>query len=199
MLSGAVLSGGVSSRFGQDKGKVVLGPYPMVVHVVRALSQVADEVVVAVASGRKEDYARLLGGDVRVVEDRQSGRGPLQGLVTALEASRGDYVQVCPCDTPFIKPAVCETVIRHARGRDGAVPVVRGYFEPLHAVYRRSPCLEAFAETLDSGSRKVKDSYQVLDLTPVEEDLIRGVDRDLASFVNINSDEDLRRAEALLD
>ena len=198
MLSGAVLSGGFSSRFGQDKGRVKLGPHPMVVHAVRALAEVVDEVVVAVASGKKSDYMRLVGEDVRVVEDRRPGRGPLQGLVTALEASKGDYVQVCPCDTPFIRPAVCKMMIERARGKDGAVPVIRGYLEPLHAAYRRTSCVEAFSRTLDSGSRKVKDSYQSLDLVPVDEHLIRGVDRDLISFVNINSDEELRRAETFL-
>lgn len=190
MITGAVLAGGSSARFGSDKGLAALNGVPMALHVARALSDVADEVLVAVAPGMAETYSRALGEGVSIVEDRLSGRGPLQGLITALEASRGEQVLVSPCDTPLLRRTVCDLLLERANGRDGAVPRVRGYLEPLNACYARDMCLEAFRETLACGRGKPKDAYYLLDLAVIEEEELREVDDNLDSFLNVNSPDD---------
>lgn len=159
---------------------------------------VADEVVVAVAPGKGEEYSRVLGDDVEIVEDRQEGIGPLEGLTGALRVAKGDYVIVSPCDTPLIKSEVCRTLFEHGRGRDGAVPCIRGYLEPLHASYQRERCLHAFEATKEQGKRRPKDAYPLLDLATVEEEEIRVLDPDLEHFTNINTRRDHRRVVARL-
>ena len=190
MITGAVLSGGSSARFGSDKGLVKLDGEPMVLHVARVLSDVADEVLVAVAPGKSDVYSEALGRGIRVIEDSRSGLGPLQGLITALDASGGEEVLVSPCDTPLLRRSVCSVLLERGKGKDGAVPRIRGFFEPLHACYARDACLEAFVEALGRGKRKPKDAYHLLDLSIVEESELRAVDGDLESFVNVNSPED---------
>ncbi len=195
MLSGAVLSGGKSSRMGRDKGMVKLGGRPLVDHVAKVLTEVTDEVLVSVAKGKSVEYEELLGDGFTIVEDVEEGIGPLEGLITALSAARGEYVLISPCDTPFLKTGVCRTTASHAYGRDGAVPIVRGYREPLHAVYRRVNALEAFKKTIEKGDRRPTDAYGMLDLVPVPEDVLRESDPHLVSFWNLNSPEDLSLAE----
>jgi len=172
---------------------VALDDEPMVRLVVRTMRSLTDEVVVAVARGRSPDYHRLLGNDVIVVEDELKGGGPLLGLTTALRGASGEYVIVSPCDTPLLRPEMCRAVVNHGRGRDGAVPRIRGYLEPLHASYRRKTCLDAFERTLADGMRRPKDAYRLLELTVVEEAEIRRHDPALESFMNINTREDLSR------
>ena len=137
---------------------VRLASEPMAGIVVKTLRSVADEVVVSVAQGMGEEYRSLLGEDVVVVEDNTNGVGPLEGLTTALTVARGDYVVVSPCDTPLIRADVCAMLLDRGRGKDGAVPRIRGYLEPLHASYRRGPCLRAFEETKARGHRRPKDA-----------------------------------------
>jgi molybdopterin-guanine dinucleotide biosynthesis protein A len=194
MITGAVLAGGTSSRFGSEKAIAPFQSAPMITHVIRVLQEVTDEVLVAVAPGRGPFYRDLLGKDMLVVEDDTLGLGPIQGLVTALDSASGDYVLVSPCDTPLLRREVCELTISRAECKDGAVPVVRGFLEPLHACYSRPACLKAFAKSMEEGVRRPKDAYHLLRLATVEETDLRKVDPHLVSFVNVNSEEDLAAA-----
>ncbi|UCE91906.1 MAG: molybdenum cofactor guanylyltransferase [Methanobacteriota archaeon] len=198
MITGAVLSGGSSSRFGASKGLVKLDGNPMVSHVVRALREVADDILVAVAPGTASSYSDILDEDVLIVEDERTGEGPLQGLITSLEPAHGERVIVSPCDTPLLRTDVCRLLIEMSDRRDGAVPMIRGYLEPLHACYVRDPCLKAFRKTLTSGRRKPKDAYEHLDIRVVEEKEIAAIDPDFDSFLNINSRREFDIAEGRL-
>ncbi|MDH3365222.1 MAG: molybdenum cofactor guanylyltransferase [Thermoplasmata archaeon] len=194
MITGAVLAGGTSSRFGSEKAVAPFRSASMIMHVLRVLSETTDETLVAVAPGKGTHYRNLLDDEVFVVEDDEYGIGPIKGLVTALGAARGDYVLISPCDTPLLRREVCEITISRAKGFDGAVPVVRGFLEPLHACYSRSKCLNAFIKSLEEGMRRPKDAYHLLNLATVEEADLRRVDPHLTSFLNVNSEEDLASA-----
>lgn len=198
MLTGAVLSGGTSNRMGEEKGLVKLGGIPMVYYVAKTMELLADEVVVAVAPGMAERYRQVLGEERRIVEDKEAAEGPLAGLVTILREAKGDYVMVSPCDTPFVRLDVCQAIVMFAKGRDGAVPRVRGYLEPLHSAYKRRHCLAAFEEALDEGIRKASDAYKLLRMVHVEEEDLRALDPHLESFWNVNTSEDLEEAERRL-
>lgn len=198
MLSGVILAGGIGSRMGTEKGLVSICSKPMVVSVFDAVSRVAEEVFLAVGTGRARAYSGLLGSEVRVLEDSASGRGPLEGLVNAFGLARGEYVVVAPCDAPFLRSEVLELLRSRAVGSDGAVPVVRGYLEPLVAVYRRDAGLRSFQDGLTEGRGKVGDALARMTLNTVDERELRMLDPDLLSFWNVNSREDLMRAKRLM-
>ena len=198
MLSGAILAGGTSSRMGQEKGLALLRNKPLISYVAKTISMVADEVVVAVAPGMSGLYTEVLGEEFRVYEDCREHGGPLDGLITALAAAKGEYVIVCPCDTPFLRPELMESIARFAKGRDGAIPIVRGYIEPLHGAFRRSHCLSVFEEAVEEGYRKVADAFAMLNLVMIDEDIVRGLDMSLESFWNLNTPEDLAQAEHVM-
>jgi molybdopterin-guanine dinucleotide biosynthesis protein A len=198
MLSGVVLAGGSGTRMGQEKGLVRLGDEPLAARVVKILDDVADEVVVAVAKGKISLYRELLGPEVIIVEDQREGVGPLEGLVRAFEITRGEYALVSPCDTPFLRTAVCREIIERAKGRDGAVPRVGGFLEPLHGAYSKGTCLEAFRTAIERGKHKPVDAYPGLDLAFVDERSLRELDPNLESFWNLNSPEDLEGAKERL-
>lgn len=198
MLSGVVLAGGSGTRMGQEKGLVRLGDEPLAGRVVKILDDVADEVVVAVAKGKASLYRGLLGPDVVIVEDEREGVGPLEGLVRAFETARGEYALVSPCDTPFLRTAVCREIVERSKGRDGAIPRVGGFLEPLHGAYSRTVCLEAFRAAIERGDRKPVDAYPGLDLAFVDERRLRELDPDLESFWNLNSPDDLEGAKERL-
>jgi molybdopterin-guanine dinucleotide biosynthesis protein A len=198
MLSGAILSGGMSTRMGEEKGLAVLGGKPLVSYVARTLESVADEIVIAVARGMSRRYREVLGDEYTIAEDDRAGVGPLQGLVTALSAAEENTVIVSPCDTPFLKVDLCESIVSLARKRDGAVPRVRGNFEPLHGVYARIKCLAAFEEAIAEGRQRPVDAYRMLNLEYIDEEIVRVTDPRLESFWNLNSREDLELAEERL-
>ncbi|MGD9963288.1 MAG: molybdenum cofactor guanylyltransferase [Thermoplasmata archaeon] len=197
MLSGVVLAGGRGSRIGGDKGLVEVGGRPMVAHVLRALSEVADDIVLAVSEGAGSTYEEVTGPSVKTVEDRAPERGPLEGLVCAMELTEHDLVAVVPCDVPFLKPGILSLLESKADGNDAAVPVVNGFLEPLVAVYRREPGMSLFRYELDFGAGKVGNAIERMDFRRVEEVELRAVDERLLSFWNVNSKEDLTRASEM--
>ena len=183
---------------GEEKGLALLRGRPLISYVAETLKSVADEIVIAVANGKTGWYQEILGDEYIIAEDTRAGVGPLQGLITALRAANGDSVLVSPCDTPFLKVDLCESIVSLARKRDGAVPRIRGNFEPLHGVYRRIKCLAAFEEAMEEGRHRPVDAYEMLDLEYVDEDIVRVMDPRLDSFWNLNSREDLELAEERL-
>jgi len=182
-------------RMGQEKGLIVLAGKCLVQHVMTTAMEVADECIVSVARNKSEAYRNVLGEGSTIVEDSRSNIGPLEGLVSSFKRARGEYVLVSPCDTPFLRIGVCRLVVSRALGNDAAVPVVNGYFEPLHGVYEKEKCLKAFEKTLQEGRFKAIDAFSELGLVRVEEVLLRQVDPNLESFWNLNRPEDIRTAE----
>jgi len=195
MLTGVVLSGGEGSRMGQDKGLVNLRGDPMVSYVIDAMLGLVNEIVISVAKGRGPRYDEFAEIGFEVVEDRASGIGPVEGILCALKVARGDYILVSPCDTPFLKPRICDLLLSRASGKDGAVPVIKDKFEPVHGAFNRVAAVKAFDAVLAAGKRKPSDAYGRLDMVFVDEATLRTVDPDLESFWNLNTPQDLRSAE----
>ena len=85
-MTGLVLAGGLSSRFGNDKSRVVVhdGAGDMVDFSLRLLAAV-DNVTDLAVSCRAEQMPSLQNKDAHLIPDEDSGRPtPLRGLVAAL-------------------------------------------------------------------------------------------------------------------
>lgn len=120
-------------------------------HVVGLAARGVDGTVVVVRSPGQ--VLPALPPSVEVVDDVEQGRGPLQGIATGLEAlaDRYDSAFVCSTDLPFLHPAFVRCVVRTLGDGDVALPVVRGFRQPLLAAYRTS--LAGRARTLLAQDR----------------------------------------------
>src|SRR6202795_2056653 len=99
-ISGYVLAGGGSTRFGEDKARVVFDGQPMLSRTCELVAAVTGRIRVVAPPGRYED----LGWPI--VADRWRGAGPLGGVLTALyptveEAPRCEWNLIVSCDMPF--------------------------------------------------------------------------------------------------
>ena len=93
-------------------------------------------VVVVRASGQELPE---LPKDVDVIDDPQENKGPVQGIAAGLAAlaDRAEVAFVSSTDMPFLHPAFVRRVLRAVyEGADVALPVARGYPQPLAAAYR---------------------------------------------------------------
>ena len=179
-----ILAGGASRRMGRPK-HLLPTPYGRLIeHLVQRFGGAFEEILVV---GRNLD---LSANGLRVVEDARPEQSPLVGIHGGLTAAATDLSFVLACDLPFAVPELVHHVLCASSDVDIAVPVVRGYLEPLFAAYRRS-ALESITETLDRGILKVTASYERLHVREVPEAEIRRHDPDLASFVNLNVPEQI--------
>jgi molybdopterin-guanine dinucleotide biosynthesis protein A len=179
-----ILAGGSSRRMGRPK-HLLPTPYGRLIdHLAR---RVGGRFVETLVVGRD---LGLSAGELRFVADTRSEQSPLVGIHGGLTAAETDLSFVLACDLPFAKLDLIDHLLSLAADVDIAVPVVRGYLEPLFAAYRRT-ALGAITETLDRGILKVTACYDWLLVREVPESEIALHDPDLASFVNLNVPEQL--------
>ena len=89
MILGAVLAGGMSTRFGSDKALAELGGRSLLERAVASLAAMCDAVVIA---GRQSDLAPS------IPDWPRAGMGPLGGIAAALRhAQAGGYDSVLTC------------------------------------------------------------------------------------------------------
>ena len=193
MLTIAILAGGMSQRMGRDKAFLPFLGQPLICRVMDRMTALAGELLIV--APQTDEYLAL---GVRLVPDLLPGRGSLGGLYTALASASHPLVAVIPCDAPFVSP----TLIAHehdllvSNDLDAVVPSSSSGLEPLHAVYRRDPCMSVVRDALDAGERRAIGWYaraRVRILTPDE---IAGFDPDLV-FLNVNTPEEFTLAEQL--
>ncbi len=130
-------------------------------------------------------------GGWRMVEDVLPGQGALVGIYSGLFSSNTDNNFILACDMPFVVPALVYYLISlSSESVDAVVPVVRGYYEPLFAVYRKS-CLPVIHRALERGKLQVSGAYEELRIRIVDEQEIRSFDHELTSFTNLNTPDQL--------
>jgi molybdenum cofactor guanylyltransferase len=189
MISVVIQAGGASRRMGQDKGLVKLAGQPLVQHVLDRVAHLGDEV--CITTNRPQAYAFL---GLPTASDPEPGLGALVGLRTALQAVRGDTVLVVACDMPFLEPSLLRHLLSRAGEADVVIPRRNGEFEPLHAVYRRS-CLTALEAALARGEARMISFFPDVRLLPIDQAELASYDPEGLSFFNVNTPDDLIRAE----
>jgi molybdopterin-guanine dinucleotide biosynthesis protein A len=185
--TGIVLAGGLSTRMGRDKASLPWGESDLLHSVLAALAPVCRRLIVV---SNRPRAVRLAG--VTVVADRYEGCGPLAGIHAGLLAAQEGYCFVAACDMPYLRGDAAAWMADAAAGYDAAVPLVDGYYNPLHAVYHHR-CLPAVEALLAGGRYRVIDFYPQVRLRPVSRDELAGFDAGLRMLENINSPEDLPR------
>lgn len=199
-VAGIVLCGGHSLRMGQPKLWLPIGKETLLQRVVRTLASVVAPVVVVAAANQTMPP---LPSSVRIVIDRLPDEGPLEGLLTGLEAiaTETEAAFVASCDAPLLTPAFITAMIAELGTQQVAVPCdlaepPREY--PLAAVYRTS-LLPTLAAMRAQGERRLRALLTAVDVQRVPVDRLRPVDPDLHSLLNCNTPADYDRARLLTD
>jgi len=177
---------------GRDKALVRLAGRPLIQHVLDRVATLGDEILVT--TNHPEVYAVL---GVRLAVDAVPGQGVLGGLRTALAAARGETVLLLASDMPFVSRLLLGRMLALAAEADVIVPRWKGEYEPLQAVYSKA-CLPAAEAALEAGERRMISFYPEVRVRVVEESEIAGIDPLGLSFLNINTPEDLARAERVV-
>jgi molybdopterin-guanine dinucleotide biosynthesis protein A len=207
--AGFVLAGGQSSRMGRDKALLHFSGRPLVAH---ALDLLREACLPAAIAGASPAASSTLTTYAPIVLDPQPGLGPLAGICAALGAASARFVVFLPIDLPLLPPALVAYLLHHARitGRAVTVPSVNGFAQTFPVVLDRST-LPVLKVELDSGKRSCFSAFQVAAESFGQPIAVIAVEMlaqsgqvahpfDLAPlrwFLNVNTPQDLQRAEAL--
>lgn len=129
--SGAILAGGKSSRFGQDKARFTYEGQPLLAWVLESLESSPDCFIVS-----NSDYSDF---KIPTYPDLHAGGDSLSGLHSALHHAQHDWVAVAACDQPFLTKAFWEYLLEQTHPAIRAVVASsEDFLEPLGALYHKS-------------------------------------------------------------
>lgn len=191
-IFGVILAGGDGRRMGgADKALLPLGGETLVDHVLARVAPQVAELALS-ANGDAARFARLR---LPVLADA-ARLGPLSGVLAGLRwaaAAGADAVVTAPVDAPFLP---CDLVPRLHMAAEGsaqglAVAASGGRLHPTFGLWPVA-LLAPLAAFLDSGAKP-----KVMDFALAHGAATADFPDD-GAFANLNTPEDLARAEAAL-
>ena len=169
-LTGVLLVGGASRRFGSPKALARLGDETLAERAWRILGAACDE---RLAVGKLADGLEL---PFAIVDDASAARHPAVGIVTGLRSAANEVCVFLPVDCPSMTPEAVRMLGEACA--DAAVP---SSHDPLPGAYakRALPTLER-ALARDGSIRAALDELDV-----------RRVDVDPGVLANVNTPDEL--------
>jgi molybdopterin-guanine dinucleotide biosynthesis protein A len=193
-VAGAIIAGGPAKRLGGvAKPFLKVGGRTIAERQLELLRGAALVRVFVVAN----DPAPWAGLGVEVVPDLVGGAGPLGGIHAALTAADGCDAVVCLAgDLPFVRVDLLATLRDRAPWADAVAPRSARGIEPLCARYARA-LLPAVDAAVHAGQLAVHEMLEQRAVDWIEEVELAALDPDGRSFFNVNTPDDLARADAM--
>lgn len=184
--AGIILAGGVGARMGAHKPLLPFRGVTLIEAVIARAGPQVEMLAINVAPSMAETY-RARFRETVLPDAFAEGLGPLCGVITGLAWSDSDWLATFPCDTPFIPGDLVAQLTNHARR---APVVARG--AQVCGLWPKS-CLAQLRRGVEDGThRSVLGAVEALGGRVVE------ITASKDAFFNINTPEDLKKAEDLL-
>jgi molybdopterin-guanine dinucleotide biosynthesis protein A len=169
---------------GRDKGLVSVNEEPMIAHVLRELKllKISTKIIANNAAYKKFKLP--------VYSDVIPEKGPMGGLLTAMENTGAEMILLIACDMPFITVNAIERLLKDADKEHIIASMSNRKINPLFSVY---PVIlkEEIKKSIAAGELKMTDfilkNQHVL--LPFENE------KSSKMFENINTEEERKEAE----
>lgn len=106
-LYGLVLSGGKSTRMGEDKGLITYHDLPQREHLYHLLNKVCEQTFLSI----RQDQEREIPNSFNTIIDKDDFRGPYNGLLSAHIAHPEAAWLVLACDLPLMDKKALQELI----------------------------------------------------------------------------------------
>jgi len=193
-ISGVILAGGANKRFnGITKTNINIGGQKIIARIVDAIAPLFSEIIIVTNTPDEfEDFKQY-----KILGDHFLKSGPLGGIHAGLKGSSNEAIFVFAGDMPLIDRQIVSLQINYFRDIkcDILIPMIKGYIEPLHAIYKSS-VIQLLEDYLSGDSdfavrefvKQAAVEYMILD----DMEVIRN------AFTNINYPEDVIRVENII-
>ena len=192
--TGVILAGGLNTRFsGKEKALVHVGERRILDYIYDVFLDLFEEIILVTNNPLK-----YIEWNLNIVTDLFPIRSSLTGIHAGLFYASNPYAFFAACDTPFLKKELIEMIVEKIEpGLEAIIPEISVGLEPLCAIYSKNS-LKRIEQHLSENKLKIQWVFKKDRIKKIPENLIREKDPDLSSFFNINSPEDLEKAEALI-
>lgn len=204
---GIIVAGGAGTRMSQlsdgtNKATLVFEGRTFLQRVIRAMAGHVSRIVVVAAEGQDlGDTSAAV--PVTVIRDSIPGAGPLSAVADGLDEAIAQADRrrrpaprrafVASCDVPRLSERVVRQVLDHLQGGvDWAVPTVHGHPQVLVSAIQTT-ILPKIRGHLGRGRRDLRGLLQDVAVRTIDEASLRAADPQLASFLDIDTDEEFER------
>ena len=187
---GIILTGGRSTRFGEDKSLYKIDGKPMYRHVYDLIddSGVTDEIIISTNETLKDEF-----GTHQVVIDDTSftDAGPLGGLYAVAKKYPSSRFILVSCDTPYIPSTWIKRLAEHSEKHSGKSVVTKenSMMHPTISLFSDRALSEKLRLHLDTGERSIRSFFDRIDVTFLDV-IEEGFNRE--NFININRKSELK-------
>ena len=193
-VAGAIIAGGPAKRLGGVAKPFLNVGGRAIAERQLDLFRGAGLARVFVVANDPAPWAQL---GIAVVPDLVGGVGPLGGVHAALTAADDCDAVICLAgDLPFVAPALLAALRDRAPGVDAVAPRSSRGIEPLCARYARAllPVVDA---RVRAGELAIHELLERGGVDWIAAGELAALDPDGRSFFNVNTPEDLARADAM--
>ena len=187
-----ILAGGKNTRIARNKAFIQLAGKTVLENTINILQKISSQVIIV--TNRKEAYLKF---KAFVAVDLIRESGPLGGIFSGLCYSTSYYSFVVGSDMPFPQIGLIQLLLEKCTNQDVVIPETNGEVEPLFAIYSKN-CLPVIFHHLQKHDLRIRHILGELRVERVGEEEIDTVDPEHLSFFNINTPEDLKKAQTLL-
>jgi len=192
-VSGVILAGGENRRFGKNKALARICDQPLIERVVSVMSSIFEDLVLI--TNTPEVYSYL---HIPLYKDEIEGCGPLGGILTGLIHMSCNYGFFAACDMPCLKQSFIRHMVYLKNGYDVVVPrIAENKIEPLHAIYAKA-CIPFIRKSIKAGSYRISCLFRTGSARYIDIDEICRFDPGLMSFINVNTEKELKSINQLL-
>jgi molybdenum cofactor guanylyltransferase len=182
-VTGIILAGGKSNRFGTDKALYPYRGKRMVEYAIEILRPICSDILLS--TNKPGDF--LFTG-LETVTDIYTDCGPLGGIHACLLQSKNEHNVVISCDLPELQTDLFRTLLNHKSGFQVVIPIHKGLKETMAGYFHKSAI--AFLEkALKRNQFKLTDAIAQLqtlfldvEKMPFYSDIL---------FSNVNTKEDI--------
>lgn len=195
-----ILAGGLSRRMGRDKATLALGGRPMIGYVAERVRPQ----VTSLAINAPGEFAGGLG--LPLVPDTITGhQGPLAGVLAGLRYAatleqRESHLLTVPADTPFLPRDLVSRMTAALPTADAIILAASaGRLHPVVALWPLTLAGELERWLQEPGNRKLQGFIARHPSVVVDFEMSETKLGPLDPFFNVNTPDDLARAEAFLE
>ena len=191
-----VLAGGKSKRFGGGKSQAQLGGKILIDYILSEIINDFKEVIIVA----NDPIKHLPSEKITKIGDFKKNLGPLGGIFSAMKWVKDNHkkyqwIVTFPSDTPFFKNKIMNSFLNKINEKESELFFMKSN-EKRHNIFGlwSLDLIDQLEKDLENGSRKVEkwannNGVKTINMSFEKED----------PFFNINTQEDLEKAEKILN
>lgn len=183
-ITAIILAGGASTRMGSDKALLEWRGQPFVTHIIERLqSQVGH---IAINTNSAIDFTQF---ELPLIADAtKERRGPLAGVLAALNYSATAWTLIVPCDNPLVSAQLVTRLLAAVEHQQSDIAYACSDHDNYYLyALMRTELRDSLAAYMHGNDYAVRHWYATLNASRVD------FSDEADCFRNINSTDDLAR------